>query len=167
MAEDKGRLCCYISEDVLRRFRAFIARKNRTFLKGMLSYEVEPALKRSMSYHGRKYAPQEGKDITHAHINITDQQMAVHLRDMMVKYLVSSGKYEEPPAKVPLYMLKWAICAVTGVKDQRAIKSRLTLLESNGLIRQLDWISKEYAISYGHYLHSDGHMAGPPRGVTG
>jgi hypothetical protein len=167
LIEDKGQLHCYVSNDVLGRFRTFIVQRHGFFAKGLLSYEVELALKRSMAYHRRKYPGQEGKEISHTHLEITDLQRAVQLRDKMVKYFIDSGKYSEPPAKVPLNMLKWAICAITGVSDERAIKRRITFLKSNGLIEQVDWISKEYAISYGHYSDSDGRMAGPPRGVTG
>lgn len=111
MVEDKEQLHCYISNDVLGRFRTFIVRRHGFFAKGLLSYEVELALKRSMEYHGRKYPLQEGKEISHTHLEITDLQRAVQLRDKMVKYFIDSRKYSEPPAKVPLSMLKWAICA--------------------------------------------------------
>ena len=181
MTEDKEQLHCYVPADVLDRFRAFIVRKHGYFARGLLSYEVELALRRSMTRYGRKYHLPAVKEATRTHLQMTEWQKAVQLRDRVVRHFIDSGKYPEPPTKTTLPMLKSAVIALTGVSDYRAINRHINILRSNGLIKQVDWISKEYAIIYDprHYSDSnsalnlesnsdsDGHRAGPPRGVTG
>jgi hypothetical protein len=111
------------------------------------------------------------KTTSHAHTKFDDktsQQQAVILRDKIVRFLIERLRYEEQPKiSVGLATLKAAICGVTGIKDHRAIKSRLTLLESCGLISQCDFEFKIFEIISGYDASSDDHMAKPPRGVVG
>jgi hypothetical protein len=55
-------------------------------------------------------------------------QTAVQLRDEIVKFLIETGKFQEPPEKLSKALLRQAICSVEGVKDSRSVKSRIDWL---------------------------------------
>lgn len=92
-----------------------------------------------------------------------------------MKYLVSMCGLERQPTQPVLRVstptLRAAICAVEGIKDKRTIANRIAFLDSHGLI-QVGEKESFYEmvcrpISSAPVQDSNGHMAGPPRGVTG
>jgi hypothetical protein len=155
-------------------FREFVVKKHGTYARGLLGLEANKAYLSYMRLFLKSKgitASKAGKITAHAHTKFDDktsQQQAVNLRDMIVRFLIDRLRYEEQPKiRVGFATLKAAICGVTGIKDHRAIKSRLTLLESCGLISQCDFEFKIFEIISGPDSSLDGHMAKPPRGVVG
>jgi hypothetical protein len=141
-------------------FREFVVKKHGTYAKGLLGHEANKAylayMRPYLKFKGTTVT-ESGNTLARTHIKIDktsqQKQKAVELRDMIVRYLIDRLRYEEQPRiKVGHTILKGAICAVTGIKDHRAIRSRLTLLESSGLISQYDSEFKIYEIICDHDL---------------
>jgi hypothetical protein len=169
-------------------FREFVVKKHGIYAKGMFGEEANKAYLSYMrpflklrGIHRSSFQNQEAH--THAHdANVEKsrgQLRAQELRNRIVSLLINRKGIEpsqtaqesksQQKTRVGLHMLKEAIVTVEGVRDQRAINSRLTLLESGGLIKNPDPQYKIYEILIGNSSDSmvNGHMAGPPRGVTG
>lgn len=156
------------------KFRQFVARKYGFVEKGLLGYELNRAMREYVRKHSRSMGPRMENPPARTHVKVdkTSQQYALELRDRIVMYLIEKCNFEpQPKIRVGLATLKAAICAVEGIRDYRAIKSRLTLLDSSRLISQYDWVALNYEITCNStsndFPQTNGHMAGPPRGVTG
>jgi hypothetical protein len=66
-------------------------------------------------------------------------QTAAELRDKIVKFVIESGKYKEPPEILSKTLLQQAIRSVEGIKDPRSVKNRIDWLLSSGVIKPGDW----------------------------
>lgn len=142
-------------------FREFVVRKHGTYTRGLLGQEANKAYLAYMRPYLKSKgitAASLGKNMAHAHIKTieTDKSSeqkakAIELRNKIVRYLIERlGIEEQPRIRVGLAKLKETLCGVTGVTDYRAIKSRITLLESSGLISQSDPEFKIYEIISGY-----------------
>jgi hypothetical protein len=161
-------------------FREFVVKKHGKYAKGMFGQEANKAYLAYM----RPFLKSKGITVleaenqqTRTRINInknkTSQREALELRDLIASYRIDRNRIEplrvsesQYKIRVGLAALKGAIVMATGIKDYRSIKSSLSLLETSGLISNYDFPYKNYEIIVSDST-TDGHTAGPPRGVTG
>jgi hypothetical protein len=169
-------------------FREFVVKKHGIYAKGMFGEEANKAYLSYMgsflkSRHISSLKSENRTAHTHAHSvnleNLRSQQRAQELPSRIVSLLIDRNGIEpsqisqvsgsQYKIRVGHHMLKGAIVAVEGIRDQRAINNRLTLLESNGLIKNQDPQYKIYEVLISDSSDStlNGRIAGPPRGVTG
>jgi hypothetical protein len=151
MADDgKVQRSFHIRELTDTRFREAILKKYGFYSHGLWSYETENAILYYMAA-GLDFT-KSGVGIMMSHTHMKDMsfiqqppppvkkgQTAAELRDKIVKFLIETGKFQEPPEKLSKKMLLETIRSVEGVKDRRSVKDRMDWLISSGVIKHGDW----------------------------
>jgi hypothetical protein len=187
-SEDKIQLKVYITKKTVDSFKQFLSRKWQTYVRGLISLEVEQALKRYISdgkgehthsssaseeasnFHtmqGRKpkltYTKEELDKIRHAikvadayidkkikglkiEANEKEKVKAAMLKEEIVGWLVSSGKYEQKESvkQVPISLLRQAIGVIKEIKDKRSISNQIEYLKIHKQIDQIGLSGKQY-----------------------
>jgi hypothetical protein len=187
-SEVKIQFKAYITKKTVDSFKQFLSQKWQTYGRGLLSVEVEQALKRYISegdgehthssgaseeannFHtmkGRKpklnYTKEELDKIRHAikvadayidkkikglkiEANEKEKVKAAMLKEEIVEWLVSSGKYEqrESVKQVPISLLRQAIGAIKEIKDKRSISNQIEYLKIHNQIDQIGLSGKQY-----------------------
>ncbi len=130
-SKGKVQLHCNISEDVDKRLRAFIAQKYVKYEKGLLSIEVEDAIKYWVSLHTR-----EQSQLTSTPINPMPSASLIFAR--VRQYLAQTyfcGDLRQGTA-VPTKLIKEAIGAIRGT-DHRTIEKWLHIFSNFHLIKAI------------------------------
>jgi hypothetical protein len=131
-------------------FREAVIKKHGFYSHGVWSYEAENAILFYMAAGLAFEKSGVGIMMAHTHTHMKDMffipppplkkgRTAAGFRDQIVKFLIESGKFQEPPAKLSKALLQQAIRSVEGIKDKRSVKDRIDWLISNGVIKHEDW----------------------------
>jgi hypothetical protein len=186
--EDKIQFKAYVTKKTVNSFKQFLSQKWQTYSRGLLSLEVEQALKWYISegdgkhthsscaseeannFHtmkGRKpklnYTVEEldkillGLKTAQTYIekkskglkieaNEKEKVKAAMLKEEIVEWLVSSGKYEqrESMKQVPISLLFQAIGFIKEIKDKRSINNQIEYLKTYKQIDQIGLGGKQY-----------------------
>jgi len=127
---DKVKLQVYISRDTDRKLREFIALMYRKFEKGLLSWEVERAIKHWIAMHTNAQTQLKGEGP-----NPTPR--VVQAYQTVKRYLMSNYYMELPPGSIVVDKhLREAIMATRG-SDPRTVKRWLRTFTAFRLIKHL------------------------------
>jgi hypothetical protein len=147
-----------------RRFRGVIAQEYGSIGRGLIGYVHNKAIE---EYNRRHSGARTRINSPRIDLNLKlertlDEQEAIgknratEIRDKLVGYLFKHSKREkEPRIEVGITELKAAISAISGVNDNRAIRSRITLLRSGRFISQPDPLFENYEIITGYHPDLD------------
>jgi hypothetical protein len=133
------------------RFREAVIKKHGFYSHGIWSYEAENAILHYMAAGLSFEKSGVGIMMSHAHMKdmffmppppLKKGRTAAQFRDQIVKFLINSGKFQEPPEKISKNLLKQAIRSVEAVKDRRTVNDRIYWLISNGVIKHEDWAER-------------------------
>jgi hypothetical protein len=126
----KVRICLFISEELEAKLRALINQKYKLYEKGLLSNEVELALRNWIALHTNAQ--------TTLDINPPNPTPKVALVFAQVKqYLLNNWYYELLPGQqIPLTHLEKAIMAVRG-SDKRTVRRWLESFHKMGLVKPI------------------------------
>jgi hypothetical protein len=127
-------LYVFIPEELAARLRRFIALKHQTTEKGLLSLEVEQALR---NYLAVQSTQQQNTQINKSSY-LQQQNQILKVKKVMEdiqKYLIESELYVDIPQFILEKHLDQAIANLRGV-DKRTIKTWKQLLEQYGHIRK-------------------------------
>jgi hypothetical protein len=185
---DKIQFKAYITKKTVDSFKQFLSQKWQTYGRGLLSLEVEQALKRYISegdgehahssdvsseaYNSHKMKGRKPKltytkeeldkirlaiKVADAYIdrkikglkieaNEKEKVKAGMLKDEIVEWLVSSGKYEQKESikQVPISLLRQAIGAIKQIKDKRSISNQIEYLKIYNQIDQIGLSGKQF-----------------------
>lgn len=131
MVKDKVQMGFYISRDLERKFREFLAFKYQTIERGLISNEIEQALEHWIALHTKaqksemSVAPNPLPRVSKVYLSIK-HYMVTHFYGVL-----------EPGAVVHNKYLREAISQVRG-SDERTIKKWLRIFDGAHLIK---WIS--------------------------
>lgn len=187
-SDDKIQLKVYVTRRTIDNFKRFLSKKWQTYARGLLSLEVEQALKRYISgedakhthsscvseeannFHtmkGRKpklnytveeldkillglksaqtYIEKKSKGLK-IEANEKEKVKAAMLKEEIVEWLVSSGKYEQRESikQVPISLLRQAIGVIKEIKDKRSISNQIEYLKTYKQIDQIGISGKQY-----------------------
>ena len=136
MKEDKIQFKVYLPETLIEKFRTLVVLKHQRYQRGLLSYEVEQALKHYVtSYNTQQQYTQKAPLFQEQRFCKSNTQPKVFaLRQDILKYLVDSEKYLDEPKNITDRQLFDAIGAVRGT-DPRTVKRWTKLLEQCGYIK--------------------------------
>jgi hypothetical protein len=126
---EKVKIQGWIPESLDTRFRELISQKYKKYEKGLLSYELEMALRSWLSLHTKAQT-----EINPQHLpNPTPKVQVVFLQ---IKKWLLNGLYHEivPGQQIPTLHLRKAIMNVRG-SDPRTVKKWLKVFHRNGLIK--------------------------------
>jgi hypothetical protein len=187
-SEDRIQFKAYITKKTVDSFKQFLSQKWQTYVRGLLSLEVEQALIRYISEergeHTRTIIPSETMQPSHTtkgrkpklnytveeldkivlglktaqtyiekkseglkiEANEKDRLKAAMLKEGIVEWLVSSGKYEQRESikQVPISLLRQAIGAIKQIKDKRSISNQIEYLKIHKQIDQIGLSGKQY-----------------------
>jgi hypothetical protein len=189
-SEDKIQFKVYITKNTIDSFKRFLSQKWHTYGRGLLSLEVEQAMKLYISdergertrtiapsetmqpFHtmkGRKLKPRriysirELNQLKATSLSVADlidkkirgekierdhaeQVKASLLKEEIVEWLVSSGKYEQRESikQVPISLLHQAIVVIKEIKDKRSISNQIEYLKTYKQIDQIGLRGKQY-----------------------
>lgn len=136
MKEDKIQFKVYLPETLIEKFRTLIALKYQRYQRGLLSYEVEQALKQYIaSYNTQQQYTQKAllrQEQRFCKSNIQPKVFA--LKQDIFKYLIDSQQYVDEPQNITDRQLYDAIGAVRGL-DPRTVKKWTKLLEQCGCVK--------------------------------
>jgi hypothetical protein len=187
-SEDKVQLKVYITKKTVDSFKQFLSQKWQTYGRGLLSLEVEQALKLYISEgkgeHARTIAPSETMQLSNTmkgrkpksiytmeeldkvvlglktaqtyiekkskglkiEANEKERVKAAMLKEEIVEWLISSGKYEQRESirQVPISLLRQAVGAIKEIKDKRSISNQIEYLKTHKQIDQIGLSGKQY-----------------------
>lgn len=125
----KTKVLISIDESVDNNFRELINQKYKKYEKGLLSYEVEMALRHWLSLH-------TGAQKIIGEHTLPNPTPKVQTAFFKIKEFLLSGYYYEllPGQQIPTTHLRRAIQNVRG-SDERTIKKWIKLFHKNGLIK--------------------------------
>jgi hypothetical protein len=136
LKEDKVQLKVYLTETLIEKFRTLVALKHQRCKRGLLSYEVEQALKQYIaSYNTQQQYTQKALLRQEQRFCKSNTQPKLYaLKQDIIKYLVDSEQYVDEPQNITDRHLSDAIGAVRGT-DPRTVKKWIKLLEQFGYIK--------------------------------
>jgi len=128
--EKKIKIQGWIPKSLDAKFRELITQKYNKYERGLLSYELEMALRSWLSLHADTQRSIDAKK----HPNPEPKARIAFFK--IKSYLLSNFYYElSPGQQVPLIHLHRAIENVIGT-DQRTINKWMRIFDKNGLIKQ-------------------------------
>jgi hypothetical protein len=125
-------LYVFVLEELAARLRRFIALKHQTTEKGLLSLEVEQALRNYLTVQSTQ---QQNTQIKSSHSQQNQILKVKKVMEEIQKYLIESQLYVDIPQFILEKHLDHAITNLRGV-DKRTIKTWKQLLEQYGHIRK-------------------------------
>jgi hypothetical protein len=125
-------LYVFVLEELAARLRRFIALKHQTTEKGLLSLEVEQALRNYLTVQSTQ---QQNTQIKSSHSQQNQILKVKKVMEEIQKYLIESQLYVDIPQFILEKHLDQAITNLRGL-DKRTIKTWKQLLEQYGHIRK-------------------------------
>ena len=125
-----------IPKSVSTRFRELVNMKHPRFEKGVLSYELEQAMRQYIASYMTTHTHIDAKVQPQIKAEQSNPNPTIYkLKQDIFKYFIDSQLYLEVPQFVPTQHLVNAIAALKGV-DNRTVKKYLQLLERFGCIKK-------------------------------
>jgi hypothetical protein len=137
LKDDKVQFKVYLPESLIEKFRTLVALKHQRHERGLLSCEVEQALKQYIaSYNTQQQYTQKALLRQEQRFSKSNTQPKVFaLKQDIFKYLIDSQQYLDEPQNITDRQLVGAIGAVRG-SDPRTINKWTKLLEQYGYIKR-------------------------------
>jgi len=134
---EKIQLKIYIDKKLNEKFRKFIAVKYKSFARGLLSYEIEMALRNWMSLHTKYKNPtQNDTQVSIIHSPNPPPKVAKAFSEIK-EYLKENFDYELfSGMQIPKSHLEKAIMAIRG-SDRRTVLKWMKILHKFGLIKPI------------------------------
>jgi hypothetical protein len=136
LMEEKDQLKVYLPRRLLKEFRVLVAQKHGTYRRGLLSFEVEAAVKQYMATFRSTHSDAQ-KSSLNMKASLGNPYPKVHkLKQQIMEWLQTTGTYAEGvPRFIPESHLNAAISALKG-SDPRTLRNWTSSLLSSGYMKK-------------------------------